>query len=79
MICANCTKANLKQDYPNTIHCPYCKSKWTNFRQGGETMEVSVEYIYLGILAMLGVGGVIAIINKRKDYQPRPDEPKKQE
>ena len=42
-------------------------------------MEVSVEYIYLGILAMLGVGGVIAIINKRKDYQPRPDKPKKQE
>jgi hypothetical protein len=42
-------------------------------------MEVSVEYIYLGILAMLGVGGVIAVINKRKDHQPRPDEPKKQE
>jgi hypothetical protein len=62
MICAKCTNGILKQDYPNTIYCPYC-----------------VEYIYLGVLAMLGVGGVIAIINKRKDYQPRPDEPKKKE
>ena len=39
-------------------------------------MEVSVEYIYLGIIAMLGVGGVISVINKRKDYQPRPDKSK---
>lgn len=71
----------VHQWYPKTRLSKYyllslLQIKVDKFQIGGETMEVSVEYIYLGIIAMLGVGGVISVINKRKDYQPRPDKSK---
>lgn len=29
-LCLVCNGGQLKQDYPNTIHCTKCNTKWTN-------------------------------------------------